>query len=275
MAQVKCPQCGKVVDPSDGYCMYCGFTFDDGEIKSPFASAGAASQAFAAGTASQDYSEPVSEETSGGAPVLRFDAGSMDSMPLPSTGRGSSDLMFGGIGMCRILAIFFAVLVLVSMVVPFVTARITINKSMLPNNVDTSALVRAANEKDFGYKDDGTYITISKSASLIQGYNYYLYLMIASCIAGIVFAVKGKPAVYLVCGIAGALLSAFNYIMNFSSIDAIMKSNAYSKLAQAGGQYGITLSVDKGAGAVLLLIGGIGMIVSAILFVNNHEAYDD
>ena len=274
MAQVKCPQCGKVVDPSDGYCMYCGYTFDDGTLKSPFASAGAASQAFAPGSVSQDYSEPISEETSGGAPVLRFDAGSYDSMPLPSYGRSSSDLMFG-IGLCRILAIFFAVLVLISMVVPFVTARITINKAMLPKNTDTSALVRMASQKDFDYKDDGTYITISKSASLIQGYNYYLYLMIASCIIGIVFAVKGKPAVYLVCGIAGALLSAFNYIMNFSSIDAIMKSNAYSKLAQAGGQYGITLSVDKGAGAVLLLIGGIGMIVSAILFVNNHEAYDD
>ena len=180
-----------------------------------------------------------------------------------------------GIGLCRILAIFFAVLVLISMVVPFVTARITINKTMLPKNTDTSALVRMASQKDFDYKDDGTFITISKSASLIQGYNYYLYLMIASCIVGIVFAVKGKPAVYLVCGIAGALLSAFNYIMNFSSIDAIMKSNAYSKLASQGGQYGITLTVDKGIGAVLLLIGGIGMVVSAILFVNNHEAYDD
>ena len=155
MAQVKCPQCGKVVDPSEGYWMYCGFTFDDGEIKSPFASAGAASQAFAAGTGSTDYSEPVSEETSGGAPVLRFDAGSYDSMPLPSTGRSSSDLMFG-IGMCRILAIFFAVLVVISMVIPFVTARVTINKSMLPKNTDTSALVRAASEKDLDYKDDGT-----------------------------------------------------------------------------------------------------------------------
>ena len=257
MAQVKCPQCGKVVDPSDGYCMYCGFTFDDGEIKSPFASA------------------PVSDETSGGAPVLRFDAGSYDSMPLPSTGRGSSELMFGGIGFCRILAIFFAVLVIVSMIVPFVTARITINKAMLPKNTDTSALVRMAAQKDFDYKDDGTYITISKSASLIQGYNYYLYLMIASCIVGIIFAIKGKPAVYLVCGIAGAVLSAFNYIMNFSSIDAIMKSSAYTKLLSQGGKYGITLSVDKGIGAVLLLIGGIGMIVAAILFLNNHEAYDD
>ena len=273
MAQVKCPQCGKVVDPSEGYCMYCGYTFDDGEIKSPFASAGAASQAFAAGTGSTDYSEPVSEETSGGAPVLRFDAGSYDSMPLPSAGRSSSDLMFG-IGMCRILSIFFALLVILAMVIPFVTSRITINKSMLTKNTDTTALVRAANEKDFDYKDDGTYISISRSVSLIQAPSRYLYLMIAACIAGIVFAVRGQPAGYLVCGIAGAVLAGFNYVMNFSSIDAVMKSSAYTRLAKAGGQYGITLSVDKGAGAVLMLIGGIGMIVAAIIFLNNHEAYD-
>lgn len=274
MAQVKCPQCEKVVNPEEGYCMYCGYTFDDGQLKSPFAAPGAASQAFAAGTGSQDFSDTDTEETSGGAPVLRFDSGSMGSMSLPSSSRGSSELMFG-IGLCRILAIFFAVVVIISMVIPFVTARITINKSMLPKNTDTRSLVRAANERDFDYKDDGTYITIKKSASLIQAPNYYLYLMIGACVVGIVFAIKGQPAVYLVCGIAGAILSALNYVLNFSSIDAVMKSNAYSKLAKAGSQYGITLSVDKGAGAVLLLIGGIGMIVAAILFLNHHDAYDD
>ena len=62
--------------------------------------------------------------------------------------------------------------------------------------------------------------------------------------------------------------------MNFSSIDAVMKSNAYTKLAKAGSQYGISIGVDKGAGAILMLIGAVGMIVAAIIFLNNHSAYD-
>ena len=278
MAQVKCPDCGKVVNPAEGYCMYCGYTFDDGQIKSPFASAGASTQAFAAGGDTQDFSEPEQEETSGGAPVLRFDSSSSyaDTMPMNSYSySGGSGLMFGGIGFSRLLAIAFAALVIISMLIPFVTARVTINKTMLPANTDTTPLVRMASERDMKYKDDGTYITISKSVSLIQAPNYYLFLMIGACVVGIVFAVKGKPAVYLVCGIGGAILAAFNYIMNFSSIDAILKSNAYTKIAKAGSQYGISLGVDKGAGAILMVIGGIGMIVAAIIFLNNHSAYDN
>ena len=86
MAQVKCPDCGKVVNPEEGYCMYCGYTFDDGQIKSPFASS-----AFTQGTSSVSdessvgVSQPAYQEqgeTSGGSPVIRFDAGSYsDSMP--------------------------------------------------------------------------------------------------------------------------------------------------------------------------------------------------
>ena len=263
MAQVKCPDCGKVVNPADGYCMYCGFTFDDGQIKSPFASGGI-----------QQGGEQNFEETSSGSPVIRFDSNSYADMMPMSSSRGS-DLMFGGIGLCRILAIFFAALVIISMLIPFVTARVMVDKSKLPANTDTSALVKMAAERDMNYKDDGMYITISKSVSLIQSPNHYLFLMIAACVVGIVFAVKGKPAVYLVCGVGGALLAVFNYIMNFSSIDAILKSNAYTKIAKAGSQYGISLAVDKGAGAALMLIGAIGMIVAAIIFLNNHAAYDD
>ena len=197
-------------------------------------------------------------------------------MPAYSYGVGSSgsDLMFGGIGFSRLLALFFAGVVIISMLIPFVTARVSINKSMIPQGTNTQSLVKMAADRNMDYKDDGTFINISKSVSLIQAPSRYLYLMIASCIAGIVFAVRGQPAGYLVCGIAGAVLSGFNYIMNFSSIDAVMKSSAYTRLAREGGQYGITISVDKGAGAVLMLIGGIGMIVAAIIFLNNHEAYD-
>ena len=70
-------------------------------------------------------------------------------------------------------------------------------------------------------------------------------------------------------------MGVFNYLINFSSIDAVLKSNSYSKLASKMGQYGISLTVDKGAGSVLLLIGAIGMIVAAVIFINNHAAYDE
>ena len=326
MAQVKCPDCGKVVNPAEGYCMYCGYIFDGSEevqtktfapaynpvigarradpepvaeqpvepqavetqpevtpaaaTPSPFAKSPFAQNTDTqAGYDGNSFEDTLSDEpaSSNGSPVIRFDSNSYADMPAYSYGGGSggSDLMFGGIGFCRLLAIFFAGVVIISMLIPFVTARVSINKSMIPANTDTSSLVRLANEKKMDYKDDGAYITISKSVSLIQAPNYYLYLMAAACVVGIVFAIKGKPAVYLVCGIGGAVLAAFNYIMNFSSIDAVMKSNAYTKLAKAGSQYGISIGVDKGAGAVLMLIGGIGMIVAAIIFLNNHSAYDN
>jgi len=327
MAQVKCPDCGKVVNPEEGFCMYCGYNFDGSEevqtktfapaynpvigarktvtepavtepvveqpaetqpvetqaaaTPSPFAQSPFAQNADAqAGFGGDSFEDETLGETSSsnGSPVIRFDSNSYaDSMPAYaySGGSGKGDLMFGGIGLCRILAIFFAALVIISMLIPFVTARVQINKSKLPANTDTSVLVRMAAEKNMDYKDDGMYITISKSVSLIQSPNYYLYLMIAACVVGIIFAVKGKPAVYLVCGIGGALLAAFNYFMNFSSIDVIMKSAAYTKIVKAGSEYGISLYVDKGAGAALLLIGAVGMIVAAIIFVNNHSAYDD
>lgn len=265
MAKVACPQCGKDVDSSEGYCVYCGYTFDDGQLKSPFASA-----------YNQAQADGQFDETSGGSPVIRFDSNSYaDSVPMSSS-RGSSggELMFG-IGLSRILALFFAGLVILSMLVPFVTARISINKSMIPQGTNTQTLVKAAANRNFNYNDDGTYITMSRSVSLIQSPNYFLYLMAACCVAGIVFAIKGKPAGYLLCSIGGALLGVFNYLINFSSIDAVLKSNSYSKLASKMGQYGISLTVDKGAGSVLLLIGAIGMIVAAVIFINNHAAYDE
>lgn len=263
MAQVVCPQCGKGVDPSDGYCVYCGYTFDDGQPKSPFASA--YNQAQAAG----DF-----EETSGGAPVLRFDAGSMPAMPVDNMRRGSGELMFG-IGMCRILAIFFAVMVLVSVFLPFVSANVVINKGMLPQTYDASAIVKMAGNKNFVYKEDASNITLSKSASLIGAPSRFLYLMIAACIVGIVFAVKGKPAVYLICGITGSVMAGLNYLLNFSSIEAVTKSSYFTKVVKAAGESGITLNVTMGVGGVLMLIGGVGMIVTAIMFLNNHAAYDD
>ena len=320
MAQVKCPDCGKVVDPAEGYCMYCGYIFDGSEevqtktfapaynpvigarkadpepvvaqpaetqpVETPSAATPSpfAKSPFAQNTGTQadfggnTFEDPISDEPAGSnaSPVIRFDSNSYADMPAYSYGGGSSgsDLMFGGIGFSRLLALFFAGVVIISMLIPFVTARVSINKSMIPQGTNTQSLVKMAADRNMDYKDDGTYITISKSVSLIQSPNYYLYLMAAACIVGIVFAIKGKPAVYLVCGIGGALLAFFNYIMNFSSIDAVMKSNAYTKLAKAGSQYGISIGVDKGAGAILMLIGAVGMIVAAIIFLNNHSAYD-
>ena len=263
MARAVCPQCGKEVDPSEGYCVYCGYTFDDGQVKSPFASAYNQAQA------SGDF-----EETSGGAPVLRFDGSSMGTMPLPSSGRGGSDLMFG-IGMSRILAILFAAMVLVAIMLPFVSVRIVVPKSLIPAGAKTTSLMRSAEEKKFTYKDDGKDITIGKSVSLISSPNYFLYLIIGACVTGIIFAIKGKPAVYLVCGIGGALLSLFNYLMNFSSIEAVTKSTYFTKVVSAAGKQGIIFTVDKGAGAYLLLFGAVGMIVAAVIFLSNHAAYDD
>ncbi|MCR4776791.1 MAG: hypothetical protein K5869_10495 [Saccharofermentans sp.] len=262
MAKVVCPDCGKEVDPSEGFCVYCGYTFDDGQTKSPFASA-----------YNQNQGAEQFEETSGGAPVLRFDGSSVNTMPLSSS-RGGSELMFG-IGMCRILAIFFAALVIVSMLLPFVSMRIVIPKSSIPAGADASTLVRSAAEKDFKYKDDGKQITISRNVSLISMVNRYVILMIGACVAGIVFAIKGKPAVYLICGIGGALLGLFNYFINFSSIDVITKSALFARLYKAMEKTGITFNIDKGAGAYLLIIAAVGMIVSAIFFVYNHAAYDD
>lgn len=263
MAKVVCPGCGKEVDPSEGFCVYCGYTFDDGQTKSPFASA--YNQAQAAG----DF-----EETSGGAPVLRYDGSGMGTMPLSSGRGGSSELMFG-IGMCRILAIFFAALVILAMLLPFVSVRIVIPRSSIPAGANTSVLVKSASDNHFKYKDDGDKITISRSVSLIASLNRYVLLMIGACVTGIVFAIKGKPAVYLVCGIGGALLGVFNYMINFASIDAVMKSSMFTRLGASMQKTGITFNVDKGAGAYLILVGAIGMIVAAIFFVNNHAAYDD
>ncbi|MBR3081359.1 MAG: zinc ribbon domain-containing protein [Clostridiales bacterium] len=263
MAMVVCPQCGKEVDSSEGYCVYCGYTFDDGELKSPFASA-----------YNQAQADAQFEETSGGSPVIRFDSNSYaDTVPM-SSGRSSGDLMFG-IGLSRILAIFFAALVIIAMIIPFVSVRIVIPKTALPSGFNTSTLVRAANDRNFKYNDDGKDITIGRSVSLITSPNYFLYLMAGACVTGIIFAIKGKPAVYLVCGIGGGLLGFFNYTMNFSSIDAITKSTYFAKLETAMAKTGITMAIDKGAGAYLLLFGCIGMIVAAIIFLNNHAAYDE
>lgn len=262
MAKVACPQCGKEVDPSEGYCVYCGYTFDDGQLKSPFAAA------YNQGQAAGQF-----EETSGGSPVIRFDSNSMEAIPL-SSGRGGSDLMFG-IGFSRILAIFFAAMVILSMLLPFVTIQIIMPKSTIPAGANTATLVKAAQEKDFKYKDDGKNITISRSASLISSANHYLLLMIAACVTGIIFAIKGKPAVYLICGIGGALLGLFNYIMNFSTLEAVTKSSYFTKMIKTLSQYGVTFAVTKGAGAYLMLIGALGMIVAAVIFLSNHAAYDD
>ena len=262
MAQVVCPQCGKEVDSADGYCVYCGYTFDDGQLKSPFASA-----------YNQAQADGQFEETSGGSPVIRFDGSGMDTMPL-SSGRGGSDLMFG-IGFSRILAILFAAMVILSMLLPFVSVQIIIPKSTIPAGANTATLVKTAADKQFKYNDDGKNITISRSSSLITSANYYVLLMIGACVTGIIFAIKGKPAVYLICGIGGALLGFFNYIVNFSTIDAVTKSSYFTKMLKALTQYGVTFAVNKGAGAYLMLIGGVGMIVAAIIFVYNHAAYDD
>lgn len=262
MAKVVCPDCGKEVDPSEGFCVFCGYTFDDGQAKSPFAAA-----------ANAQMQSGGFEETSSGSPVIRFDSSNMDYVPASSM-KGSSELMFG-IGLCRILAIFFAAVVILAMVVPFVTVRIAFPKSSIPAGADMTSLVRTANQRDFDYKDDGTKITISKSASLITSPNHYMILMIAACITGIVFAVRGKPAGYLVCGIGGGLLGLVNYLLNFASIDAVMRGTNFARLSKAMSKIGMTFNVDKGVGAYLLLIGGVGMIVSAIIFLNNHAAYDN
>ena len=265
MAKVECPQCGKVVDSAEGYCVYCGYTFDDGQIKSPFASA-----------YNQAQANGQFEETSGGSPVIRVDSSSYyDSVPMSSSrGGGSGELMFG-IGLSRILAIFFAAMVIIAMMIPFVSVRIVIPKTALPSGYNTAALVRTASEKNFKYDDNGKEITIGRSVSLITSPNYFLYLMIGACVTGIIFAVKGKPAVYLICGIGGGLLGFFNYTMNFSSIDAVTKSTYFAKLEAAMAKTGITMVIDKGAGAYLLLFGCVGMIVAAIIFLNNHAAYDE
>ena len=265
MAKVVCPQCGKDVDSAEGYCVFCGYTFDDGQLKSPFASA-----------YNQAQADSQFEETSGGSPVIRVDSSSYyDSVPLSSS-RGSSggELMFG-IGLSRILAIFFAVMVIVAMIIPFVSVKIVIPKTALPSGFNTATLVRTVNEKNFKYNDDGKDITIGRSVSLIASPNYYLYLMAGACVTGIIFAIKGKPAVYLICGIGGGILGFFNYLMNFSSIDAITKSTYFAKLETAMAKTGITMAIDKGAGAYLLLFGCVGMIVAAIIFLNNHAAYDE
>jgi hypothetical protein len=70
-------------------------------------------------------------------------------------------------------------------------------------------------------------------------------------------------------------MAGLNYLLNFSSIEAVTKSSYFTKVVKAAGQSGITLSVNMDVGAALMLIGGIGMIVTAILFLNNHAAYDD
>jgi len=263
MAKVVCPQCGKEVDPAEGYCVFCGYTFDDGQVKSPFASA-----------YNQAQADGQFEEMSGGSPVIRYDSGYADTMPLSSSRGGNSNLMFG-IGMSRILAIFFAAMVILAVFLPFVSIKIVLPKSVIPAGAKTTTLMRSAQEKNFDYNDDGKNITISRSVSLIASANYYLYLIIGACVTGIIFAIKGKPAVYLICGIGGALLSFFNYTMNFSSIDAVTKSNYFTKLMTAMEKTGITMVIEKGAGAYVLLIGAVGMIVAAIIFLNNHAAYDD
>ena len=158
---------------------------------------------------------------------------------------------------------------------PFVSANVVINKGMLPQTYDASAIVKMAGNKNFVYKEDASNITLSKSASLIGAPSRFLYLMIAACIVGIIFAVKGKPAVYLICGITGSVMAGLNYLLNFSSIEAVTKSSYFTKVVKAAGESGITLNVTMGVGGVLMLIGGVGMIVTAILFLNNHAAYDD
>lgn len=236
MAQVTCPQCGKQVDPSEGYCMYCGYTFDDGNIKSPFAAAGAASAT---------VSGSDEEETSTGSPVIRFDASNMDSMPVSSFGKSKPELMFG-IGMCRILAILCAAIVIGSTFLPYITFTV-------------SSVTKGST---------------SRSLSLIEVHSTYLYLMIAACIVGIIFAIKGKPVVYLLCSIGAGILSIINYLVMDSAVDiALGMTSKYIKKAMESS--GMIFTKTHGAGFVLMIIGAIGMVIVAVMFFVNHEAYDD
>lgn len=236
MSQVVCPQCGKEVDPSEGYCVYCGYTFDDGAMKSPFAS-----------SYNQSQADVQFEETSGGSPVIRFDASSMDAMDSYNTlKRGSSGELMFGIGMCRILAILFAVMTIISTFLPYVTFTV-------------SAATKAP---------------LSKSLSSISAGGFYLYLMIAACIVGIIFAIKGKPVVYLICGIASSVLALINYFIIDSSVD-IAVGMTTNMLKKAKVQSGINLTSVHGPGFYFMVVGAIGMIAVAIAFFMNHDAYDN
>lgn len=233
MSQVVCPQCGKEVNPSEGYCVYCGYTFDDGTMKSPFASAYNAAQS----------------ETSGGSPVIRFDADSMDSMQSYSSVKrgGNSELMFG-IGMCRILAILFAVITIISTFLPYVTFSASAG-----GKAPSSGSVRA-----------------------ITAGGTYLYLMLAACVVGIIFAIKGKPVVYLLCSIGGAVLALINYFVIDSSVEyAIGLTNNMIKKYTEKQALSINFSSVHGAGFYFMVIGAIGMVIVAVFFFINHEAYDD
>ena len=99
--------------------------------------------------------------------------------------------------------------------------------------------------------------------------------MVAACVVGIVFAVRGKPAIYLACSVGAAALAVLNYIQYTSSLEMVTNNRMISQAIKLLEKQGIILSFSKGAGSVLLLIGAIGMIVAAAIFVRNHEAYYD
>lgn len=231
-----------------------------------------------AGFDDNSFEDTISDEPAGsnGSPVIRFDGSNADySVPVMSSSYSNKGELMWGIGFSRLLAIFFAVMVLISMALPFVTATVVMPKSLFTSSSQISALMESANKNDFKFTEDSLNYSFSRSANLLAGYNRWTYMMIAACVAAIIFAIKGKPAVYLCCGIGGALLAFLNYTLNFSTLDAFTKSRMFSTAMKALEKQGVVIQFSKGAGAILLLIGAVGMIVAAVIFVRNHEAYDD
>lgn len=324
MAQVKCPDCGKVVNSEEGFCIYCGYNFDGSEARattfapsynpvigsrkadpepevaqpdvaqpeetqpvetqsavtpSPFAkSAFAQNSDTQAGFDGNSFKDTISDEpeSSNGSPVIRFDGSNMGySVPMTSGSYSNRGELMWGIGFSRVLAIFFAGMVILSMFLPFVNATVVFPKSLFKTGDQITNMMQAADKNNFKFSEDELNYKFSRSASLMTGYNRWTYMMIAACVAAVVFAIRGKPAVYLVCGIGGAILAFFNYTINFSTLDAFTKSAMFSKAIKVLEQQGVVIQFTKGAGAILLLVGAVGMIVAAVIFVRNHEAYDD
>ena len=330
MAQVRCPDCGKVVNSDEGFCNYCGYNFDGSEVQattfapaynpvigarkaspepaalqseemqpeemqpeetqpvetqsaatqSPFAASPFAQNTDPQGRFDEDpIEDTVSDEPAGssGSPYIRFDGSNMDySIPMmSSSSRG--ELMWG-IGFSRLLAIFFAVVVLISLVLPFVTVSVAIPKSMVKSSSEISSMIEKADEADLRFSEDAVNYNFSKSISMItllRGFNRWVIMMVAACVVGIVFAVRGKPAIYLACSVGAAALAVLNYIQYTSSLEMVTNNRMISQAIKLLEKQGIIISFSKGAGSVLLLIGAIGMIVAAAIFVRNHEAYDD
>ncbi len=326
MAQVKCPDCGKVGNSDEGFCMFCGYNFDGSEApattfapsynpvigarkvdpepvaaqpevaepeetrpvetQSAATSTPFAKSPFAQNTDTQtgfddnSFEDSISDEPAGsnGSPVIRFDGNSMDySVPMMSSSSSSGELMFG-IGFSRILAIFFALMVLISMALPFVSVTVAIPKSLVKSSDQITRMMNSADQNDLKFSEDSVNYNFSRSISLLtllRGYNRWVILMMAACIAGIIFAIRGKPAIYLACGLGGAVLAVLNYITYTSSYEIVSKNSYVAQAIKLLEKQGIVLQFSQGAGAIMLLIGAVGMIVAAVIFVRNHEAYDD